>query len=536
VPDLRGPAEGLEDVLTAEALAFVEEFEREFGSRRKELLACRAERQADVDAGGMLDFLPETREVREGAWTISPAPEPLKDRRVEITGPTDRKMVINALNSGARCFMADFEDANSPTWRNMVEGQRNLTDAIERTITFDDPRTGREYRLGDDPAVLLVRPRGWHLPERHLEVGGEPVSGSLFDFGLYAFRNARELLERGFGPWFYLPKLQSHLEARLWNDVFTFAEERLGIPQGSIKATVLVETIWAAFEMDEILYELRDHSAGLNAGRWDYQFSVIKTFRTRPEFVLPDRNEVKMTAPFMRAYTELLVKTCHRRGAHAMGGMSAFVPSRKDPARNEQALEQVGADKRREAGDGFDGTWVAHPDSVPVAMREFDAVLGERPNQVERQRDEVSVEAADLLNVRATPGAITEAGLRNDINVGIQYISSWLRGNGAAGIYGLMEDAATAEIARSQVWQWVRVGAELDDGRPVTAALVGELEESELERIRGEVGNDDWFFSQGRPEESRSLFEQVALADDFAEFLTLPAYEKLLELEDRGEI
>ena len=536
MPELRGPVEGLEDVLTPEALGFVEELEREFGPRRRELLARRAERQAEIDAGGSLDFLPETREIREADWQVAPVPEPLQDRRVEITGPTDRKMVLNALNSGARCFMADFEDANSPTWRNQVEGQRNLTDAIERTIEFDDPRTGREYRLGDEPAVLLVRPRGWHLPERHIEVDGEPVSGSLFDFGLYAFRNAARLLERGFGPWFYVPKLQSHLEARLWNDVFTFSEERLEIPHGSIKATVLVETIWAAFEMEEILWELRDHSAGLNAGRWDYQFSVIKTFRTRPEFVLPDRNEVKMTAPFMRAYTELLVKTCHRRGAHAMGGMSAFVPSRKDPGRSEQALEQVGADKRREAGDGFDGTWVAHPDSVPVAMREFDAVLGERPNQVERRRDEVEVGAAELLDVAATPGTVTEAGLRSNVNVGIQYISSWLRGNGAAGIYGLMEDAATAEIARSQVWQWVRVGAELDDGHPVTADLVRETAESELERIRGEVDDDEWFYAQGRPEVSRALFEQAALADEFVEFLTLPAYDKLLELEARGEI
>ncbi|HEY7197246.1 MAG TPA: malate synthase A [Gaiellaceae bacterium] len=529
--EIRAESSGLEDVLAEDALDFVAGLQREFGGRRRELLELRRGRQAEIEAGGTLDFLPETREIREGDWRVAPVPEGLQDRRVEITGPTDRKMVINALNSGARCFMADFEDANSPTWHNMVEGQRNLTDAIERTIEFDDPESGKEYRLDEDPAVLLVRPRGWHLPEKHLEVDGEAVSGSLFDFGLYAFRNAATLLERGFGPWFYVPKLQGHLEARLWNDVFSYSEERLGIPHGSIKATVLVETIWAAFEMDEILYELRDHSAGLNAGRWDYQFSLIKTFRTRPEFVLPDRNEVKMTAPFMRAYTELLVKTCHRRGAHAMGGMSAFVPSRKDPERNAEALEQVGSDKRREAGDGFDGTWVAHPDSVPVAMKEFDAVLGERPNQVDRLRDDVDVGAADLLSVAATPGAITEEGLRNDVNVGIQYISSWLRGNGAAGIYGLMEDAATAEIARSQVWQWVRTEAELDDGRTVTPELVHECETSELERIREEVGNDEWFYSEGRPDESRALFEQVALADRFEEFLTLPAYEKLLALE-----
>ncbi len=536
MPELGGPTDGFEDVLTSEAVGFVEELEREFGSRRHELLARRAERQVEIDAGGTLDFLPETREIREGDWQVAPVPERLQDRRVEITGPTDRKMVVNALNSGARCFMADLEDANSPTWRNMVEGQRNLTDAIERTIEFDDPATGREYRLVDEPAVLLVRPRGWHLPEKHVEVDGEPISASLFDFGLYASRNAATLLEHGFGPWFYVPKLQSHLEARLWNDVFAYSEERLGIPHGSIKATVLVETIWAAFEMDEILWELRDHSAGLNAGRWDYQFSLIKTFRTRPEFVLPDRNEVKMTAPFMRAYTELLVKTCHRRGAHAMGGMSAFVPSRKDPERNQQALEQVAADKRREAGDGFDGTWVAHPDSVPVARRELDAVLGDRPNQVGRQREDVEVVTVDLLDVASTPGSITEEGLRSDVNVGIQYISSWLRGSGAAGIYGLMEDAATAEIARSQVWQWVAVGAELDDGRTVTADLVRDVAGSELEQIRGEVGNDEWFYEQGRPEESRALFEQVALAEEFEEFLTLPAYEVLLALEARGEV
>jgi malate synthase len=530
--DVRGSTSGRHaEILTGDAIALVASLHREFASTRRKLLGRRAERQAEVDAGGSLDFLPETRNVRERDWRVAPVPPDLADRRVEITGPTDRKMVINALNSGAKGFMADFEDANSPTWDNLVGGQANLVDAIEGTIEFDDPKTGREYRLNDEVATLLVRPRGWHLPEHHLQVDGNPVAGALFDFGLFCFHNARRLLEKGSGPYFYLPKLQSHLEARLWNDVFLHTQDALGIPRGTIKATVLVETIWAAFEMDEILYELRDHSAGLNAGRWDYQFSLIKTFRDRPEFVLPDRNTVTMTAPFMRAYTELLVKTCHHRGAHAMGGMAAVIPSRRDPEANQRAFAKVSDDKRREATDGFDGTWVAHPDSVPVAAGEFDAVLGERPNQVERRRDDVDVTAGELLDVAATPGDVTEDGLRNDVNVGIQYISSWLRGNGAAGIYGLMEDAATAEIARSQVWQWVRHGVELADGRAVTSELVRATEGEELERIRREVADDEWFYAQGRPDASRALFDQVALADDFVDFLTLPAYEKLLELE-----
>jgi malate synthase len=533
--DVRGPAEGrFAEILTREALDFVASLQREFNPRREELLRRRAERQAEIDAGGTLDFLPETHDVRESEWRVAPVPKDLEDRRVEITGPTDRKMVINALNSGAKGFMADFEDANSPLWMNMVEGQANLIDAIERTIEFEDPKTGREYRLDEEVATLLVRPRGWHLLEKHVLVDGRPMSGSLFDFGVFFFHNARRLLDRGSGPYFYLPKLQSHLEARLWNDVFNHAEDALGVGRGTIKATVLIETIWAAFEMDEVLYELRDHSAGLNAGRWDYMFSVIKTFRERESFLLPDRNSVTMTVPFMRAYTELLVKTCHRRGAHAMGGMAAFVPSRKDPARNEQALAKVTEDKRREASDGFDGTWVAHPDSVPIATDEFDKVLGERPNQVDRRRDDVSVTSAELLDVASTPGEITEEGLRSDVNVGIQYISSWLRGNGAAGIYGLMEDAATAEIARSQVWQWVRHRTELSDGRAVTPDLVSWAEDEELERIRAEIGNDEWYYTQGRPDESRALFEEVALSDEFVEFLTLPAYEKLLALESQA--
>jgi malate synthase len=518
------PATG---VLTDDALHFVGALHERFDPRRRELLAARVQRRARIAAGGTLDFLPETREIRAGDWSVAPPPPDLQDRRVEITGPVDRKMVINALNSGARGFMADFEDSLSPTWANVVQGQVNLTDAIEGTIEFsgDD---GREYRLGDEVATLLVRPRGWHLVEKHVRIDGKAVGGALVDAGLYLFRNARRLLEKGSGPYFYLPKMESHLEARLWAEVFAFCEAELGLDPGTVKTTVLIETLPAAFEMEEILYELRAHSCALNAGRWDYIFSTIKTFRERPEFVLPQRNDVKMTVPFMRAYTELLVKTCHRRGAHAMGGMAALIPSRKDPEANERAISAVAADKKREAGDGFDGTWVAHPDVVQTAMAEFDAVLAGRPNQVDRQRDDVDVGAADLLDVAATPGAITEAGLRNNVNVGIQYISSWLRGNGAAGIYGLMEDAATAEISRSQVWQWIRHGRALDDdGTPIMPDLVRRLEDEELERIRSEIGDDEWFDAQGRPRESRELFEQVALADELAEFLTIPAYEHL---------
>jgi malate synthase len=499
-------------VLTDEALAFVDDLEARFGARRKELLARRAERRR----AGRLDFLDETREIREGDWTVAPPAPGLEDRRVEITGPVDRKMIINALNSGAKGFMADFEDSLSPTWSNVVDGQANLIDAIEGTIEFGD-----DYRLGDETATLLVRPRGWHLHEKHH--GG--MSASLFDAGLFLFHNGRRLVDKGVGPYFYLPKLESHLEARLWNDVIVHAEETLGLDRGAIRATVLIETLPAAFEMEEILYELREHSAGLNAGRWDYIFSAIKW---NPDVVLPQRNDVKMTVPFMRAYTELLVKTCHRRGAHAMGGMAALIPSRKDPEANEKAVAGVQADKEREAGDGFDGTWVAHPDLVPTAMDAFDAVLGDRPNQRDKQRPDVDVGRDELLDLAATPGSITEEGLRNDVNVGIQYISSWLRGNGAAAIYGLMEDAATAEIARSQVWQWIRHGVELEDGRAVTPELVRELETSELEKIRAEIGDDEWFEREGRPQESRELFESVALTgDDFVEFLTLPAYERL---------
>jgi malate synthase len=528
--DVLAPVDGrLEEVLTPEALDLVAALQRELDATRRALLTRRQERQRQLDGGASLDFLEETREIRQGDWRIAPEPEALADRRVEITGPTSRKMVINALNSGARGFMADFEDSNSPTWENMAGGQVNLIDAVRGTIEHEE--NGKHYRLEEETATLLVRPRGLHLPERHLAVDGEPVAGAFVDFGLFLFHNGRELLDRGAGPYFYIPKLESHLEARLWNDAFNLAEDALGLDRGTIKATVLIETIPAVFEMDEILWELRDHSAGLNAGRWDYIFSTIKRFRRRDDFVLPDRSKVTMTVPFMRAYTELLVETCHRRGAHAMGGMAAFIPSHTDEEANEKAFAAVQEDKRREAGDGFDGTWVAHPDSVPVAIEAFDEVLGDRPNQLERQRDDVDVSARDLLDVPATPGEITEQGLRSDVNVGIQYISSWLRGNGAAGIYGLMEDAATAEIARSQVWQWVHQGAELDDGRTVTPELVRELETSELEKIREEIGDDDWFYSEGRPDLSRELFEGVALSDEFVEFLTLPAYEELLKLE-----
>jgi malate synthase len=514
------------EVLTPEALEFVAGLHRAFNGRRRELLTARGQRRERLASGERMDFLAETREVREGDWQVAPPPPELRDRRVEITGPVDRKMVINALNSGARGFMADFEDSLSPTWANVVEGHVNLTDAIDRTIEFTGP-DGREYRLGEQTATLLVRPRGWHLHDKHVLIDGAPVAGGLLDAGLHLFHNARRLLDTGSGPYFYLPKMESHREARLWNDVFVRAQQALGIDRGTIRATVLIETLPAAFEMDEILYELREHSAGLNAGRWDYIFSVIKTFRERPEFVLPDRDDVKMTVPFMRAYAELLVKTCHRRGAHAMGGMAALIPSRKDAEANEKAIAAVRADKEREAGAGFDGTWVAHPDVVAVALEQFDAVLGDRPNQVDRQRDDVEVGADELLDVASTPGSITEAGLRNDVNVGIQYISSWLRGNGAAGIYGLMEDAATAEIARSQVWQWLRHGRAVEDGTPITGDLVRRLETEELERIRAEIGDDEWFEREGRPAESRELFEQVALADELAEFLTLPAYERL---------
>ncbi len=506
------------EVLTPAALEFLAELHRRFEPRRRELLAARRERPAPSG------FLPETQDVRAGDWQVPPPRDDYADRRVEITGPTDRKMVINALNSGARGFMADFEDANSPTWTNQVEGHINLIDAIERTITYD-ASDGRHYELVQNPATLLVRPRGWHLDEKHLIVDGGPISGALMDYGLYVFHNAHRLLARGSAPYLYLPKMQHHLEARLWNDVFVAAQEALEIPQGTIRATVLIETLPAAFQMEEILYELREHSYGLNAGRWDYIFSMIKTFAGRPEFVLPDRTDVRMTVPFMRAYTELLVATCHRRGAFAMGGMAALIPSRRDAEANERAIQAVRDDKKREAGDGFDGTWVAHPDVVGVAMAAFDEVLSGKPNQIDRQRPDVSVSPEQLLDVAATPGAVTEAGLRANLNVAFQYISFWLGGRGAAGINNLMEDAATAEIARSQVWQWIRHGVTLADGRTVTRDLARQLLDEETARIRAEVGEETW--RKGRPEDTREVLERVAFADDLPEFLTLVAYDRL---------
>jgi malate synthase len=525
VPDgveMLGPVEGRSgEILTEDALAFVAGLQREFGARRTELLNSRAERQRRLDAGERPGFIEATA---RGEWRVPPAPADLRDRRVEITGPTDRKMVINALNSGACCFMADFEDANAPTWSNMVEGQVNVADAVRRTIELTGP-DGREYRLAEQTATMLVRPRGWHLPERHLLVDGEPVSGSLFDFGLAFLHNARELLDRGSGPYFYLPKLEAHLEARLWNDVFAWSQDRLGIPRGTIRATVLIETILAAFEMDEILFELRDHASGLNAGRWDYIFSVIKKFRRDPAFVLPDRAEVTMTVPFMRAYTDLLVRTCHRRGAHAMGGMAAYIPSRRDPEANEQALAKVGQDKEREAGAGFDGTWVAHPDLVQPATDEFDRVLGERPNQVDKQRDDVHVTADQLLDVHVPGGEISREGIRTNVNVGVRYLASWLSGVGAAAIDNLMEDAATAEISRSQLWQWTATGSELATGERVTADVVRDEIDTEMGALRTQLGDED--FGRYRFDEARTVFERVALGDEFEEFLTLPAYELL---------
>ncbi len=515
-----------EQILTPEALGFVATLHAEFNARRLELLRKRAERQQAIDAGQLPDFLPKTAQVRAGEWKVAPIPADLQKRRVEITGPTDKKMLINALNSGASMFMADFEDANSPTWDNMVQGQCNLRAAIGRTLEYTSPE-GREYRLNEKTATLMVRPRGWHLVERHVALAGQPVSGALFDFGLYFFHNARQLLEMGAGPYFYLPKLESHLEARLWNDVFNFAQDALSLPRGTLKATVLIETILAAFEMDEILYELRDHIAGLNAGRWDYIFSIIKKFRNQPNFLLPDRAQVTMTVPFMRAYTDLLVSTCHKRGAHAIGGMAAFIPSRKDPQVNEVALAKVREDKLRESGDGFDGTWVAHPDLVPVAMEVFDKALGDKPHQKERLRDEVRVEARDLLNFVVPGGQITEAGLRLNINVAIQYLEAWLRGSGAVGIYNLMEDAATAEISRAQVWQWTHTGnprAALADGRPVTLDLFRQLLPQEMEKLRALYGA-----FTGKLDLAGRLFDQLVTAPEFVEFLTLTAYDHLDE-------
>jgi malate synthase len=526
--EVTGPgADRYDEILTPEALGLLASLERTLGGRREEALAARAERQRRLSEGGTLDFLPETASIREDdSWKVA-APAPgLEDRRVEITGPTDRKMTINALNSGAKVWLADFEDANTPLWENMIEGHLNLRDALDRRIDFTDPKSGKSYSLKDDAelATIVVRPRGWHMVEKHVLVDGKPMSGSLFDFGLYFFHCARRQLDKGKGPYFYLPKVESHQEARLWNDAFNLAQDALGIPRGTIRATVLIETIPAAFEMEEILYELRDHSAGLNAGRWDYLFSVIKKFRDRgADFILPERNSITMTAPFMRAYTELLVRTCHKRGAHALGGMAAFIPSRRDPEVNKVALEKVRADKTRESGDGFDGSWVAHPDLVPVCQEVFDGVLGERPHQLDRLREDVSVTAADLLNVSATPGDITEAGLRNNIDVALRYLATWLDGAGAVAIHNLMEDAATAEISRSQVWQWIYNGVALKEGEKVTKELVERLMDEELAKIRGELGDA---FNEPRYNQAVALFKEVTLADTYSEFLTTPAYER----------
>ncbi|WP_047154833.1 malate synthase A [Aneurinibacillus tyrosinisolvens] len=513
--------ESYAEILTPEALAFVAKLQRECNRTRVSLLEKREERQKQIDAGKLPDFLPETAHIRNSAWTIAPLPPDLQDRRVEITGPAgDRKMVINALNSGARLFMADFEDANSPTWSNTIEGQINLRDAIRRTINFANP-DGKQYSLKENTATLIVRPRGWHLEEKNVLIDGEPVSASLFDFGLYFYHNADTLLQNGSGPYFYLPKLESHLEARLWNEVFVIAQNELGIPQGTIKATVLIETILATFEMDEILYELREHSAGLNCGRWDYIFSYIKKLRNQPEVILPDRATVTMTVPFMSAYAQLTIKTCHRRNAPAIGGMAAQIPIKGDPAANEEAFNKVRADKEREARNGHDGTWVAHPGLVPVAMEVFDKIMT-TPNQIDNKREDVQVTTEDLLAV--PEGAITEEGLRTNISVGIQYIEAWLRGYGAVPIFNLMEDAATAEISRAQVWQWIRhPKGILDDGRKVTAPLFEQLLGEELEKIKEAVGEDH--YRSGKYQLASELFSQLILDDKFENFLTLPGYK-----------
>ncbi|MFE7579410.1 malate synthase [Streptomyces sp. CB01249] len=518
-----------DEVLTPAALAFVAELHRRFTPRRNELLARRGERRAEIARTSTLDFLPETAAIRaDDSWKVAPAPAALNDRRVEITGPTDRKMTINALNSGAKVWLADFEDASAPTWENVVLGQLNLMDAYNRSIDFTDPKSGKSYALkpAEELATVVTRPRGWHLDERHLQLDGTPVPGALVDFGLYFFHNAQRLIDLGKGPYFYLPKTESHLEARLWNDIFVFAQDELGIPQGTVRATVLIETITAAYEMEEILYELRDHASGLNAGRWDYLFSIVKNFRDGgAKFVLPDRNAVTMTAPFMRAYTELLVRTCHKRGAHAIGGMAAFIPSRRDAEVNKVAFEKVKADKDREANDGFDGSWVAHPDLVPIAMASFDAVLGEKPNQKERLREDVSVAPGDLIAIDTLHAKPTYEGLRNAVAVGIRYIEAWLRGMGAVAIFNLMEDAATAEISRSQIWQWINADVVFENGEHATADLARKVAAEELAAIREEIGEET--FAAGQWQEAHDLLLQVSLDQDYADFLTLPAYERL---------
>jgi malate synthase len=510
------------EILTPEAMNFVAKLARSSEARRQELLQRRAQRQVEIDAGKLPDFLPETEHIRQADWTIAPLLGDLQDRRVEITGPVDRKMVINALNSGAKVFMADFEDAHSPTWDTTIQGQINVRDAVKRTITFNSPE-GKAYKLNEQIAVLLVRPRGWHLNEKHVLIDGKPIPGGVFDFGLYFFHNVRQLLANGSGPYFYLPKLESHLEARLWNDIFVLAQNELGIPQGTIKATVLIETILATFEMDEILYELREHSAGLNCGRWDYIFSVIKKFRNNPAYIFPDRIQVTMTTPFMRAYTQLTIKTCHRRNAPAIGGMAAQIPIKNDPVANEEALSRVRADKQREATDGHDGTWVAHPGLVPIALAEFDAVM-KTPNQIAKKREDVHVTAADLLQV--PEGTITEGGLRNNISVSLQYLESWLRGSGCVPINNLMEDAATVEISRAQIWQWIRhPKGVLQDGRKVTIDLFHQFLNEELEKLRTAIGEQQ--YAKRRFDTAAQILDQIITDDQFVEFLTLPAYQYL---------
>jgi malate synthase len=511
------------EILTPEALAFLAKLQRQVNPRRLELLAQRDRRQAAIDAGHMPDFLPETQSIRQGTWTVGPIPEDLQDRRVEITGPAERKMIINALNSGAKVFMADLEDAHSPTWHNCLQGQINLRDAVNRSIRFEDSKRAKSYHLLPQVATLMVRPRGWHLEEKHVVVDGQPMSASLFDFGLFFFHNAIRLLARGSGPYFYLPKLESHLEARLWNDVFVLAQSELGLPLGSIKATVLIETILASFELDEILYELRDHSAGLNCGRWDYIFSYIKRFRHQGSFLVPDRSQVTMTVPFMQAYAELVIQTCHRRGVHAIGGMAAQIPIKNDPAANAEALAKVSADKQREAQAGHDGTWVAHPGLVPIAQAQFDRYMPER-NQIHQQRTHARVSAQDLVAV--PQGTITEAGLRTNLDVGIQYLEAWLSGQGCVPIYHLMEDAATAEICRTQVWQWLHhPEATLDDGRPIDLPLYHALLPVVLDQIKQQVGAER--YQTGKYDTAADLFDQLVTQDQFEEFLTLKAYQEI---------
>jgi len=518
---LAPPHAGQSRVLTPAALEFILDLQRRFNSRRLELLAARAARQKRLDTGEKPDFLPETKSIRASEWTVAPIPADLQDRRVEITGPVDRKMIINALNSGANVFMADFEDSNTPTWANQIEGQINLMDAVRRTITYTDPASGKNYKLNERTAVLLVRPRGWHLEERHVLVDAHPMSGSLFDFGLYFFHNAKELLASGGGPYFYLPKMESHLEARLWNDIFIYAQEKLGIPRGSIRATVLIETILATFEMDEILYELREHSSGLNCGRWDYIFSFIKKFANDPKAVLPDRAQVTMTTHFLRSYSKLLIRTCHRRNIHAMGGMAAFIPIKSDPLANNKAIARVRADKEREAGDGHDGTWVAHPGLVPVAKEIFDRLMP-APNQIEKKLADFHATAADLLQVPT--GEITEAGLRQNIAVGLGYLAAWLRGTGCVPLFNLMEDAATAEISRAQLWQWIHQGAQLKDGRRIDIALCDRMIDQELARAR-QAGDAARYAAY---EKSAQLMRDLIRAPQFVEFLTVPAYQRIL--------